>query len=126
MLHPLDFRDNNQLVIDRGIESLATQSSQSRAGKIGLLNTPACLLGRNVYNEATFTKTGLTLIEMTKTLQDIVARNSTRPDAVRVSYGCVAGAVDPAPPPSMNGRAQPSATPSRQQPTRQREHAGAS
>jgi prostaglandin-endoperoxide synthase 2 len=39
-------RDNNALVIDRGIEWLMAQCSRSRAGKIGLFNTPAFLTDR--------------------------------------------------------------------------------
>jgi len=186
-----DFRDNNQLVFSRGIESLITQCSQARAGKIGLLNTPAFLidrsrpdwpsveertvalmrearlrsyndyrehfglrrfttlsqltadedlqkrldalygdidnvewyvgifaedypenammgdlmttmvaydaftqaltnplLARNVFNEATFSTTGMAIIKGTKSLQQIVARNSTRPDAAHASFSC--------------------------------------
>jgi prostaglandin-endoperoxide synthase 2 len=47
-LAPADFLNNNPLVISRGIDSLITQCSQSRAGKIGLLNTPAFLVDRTV------------------------------------------------------------------------------
>jgi prostaglandin-endoperoxide synthase 2 len=39
-------RDNNELVLDRGIEWLMAQCSRSRAGKIGLFNTPAFLTDR--------------------------------------------------------------------------------
>jgi prostaglandin-endoperoxide synthase 2 len=39
-------RDNNELVIDRGIEWLMAQCSRSRADKIGLFNTPAFLTDR--------------------------------------------------------------------------------
>jgi prostaglandin-endoperoxide synthase 2 len=46
------------------------------------------LLARNVYNEATFTKTGLDIIRNTKSLQQIVARNSTSPDDVYCSFRC--------------------------------------
>ncbi|HEY6887014.1 MAG TPA: peroxidase family protein [Solirubrobacter sp.] len=44
------------------------------------------LLARNVFNEATFTKTGMKVISTTNSLQQIVARNSRRPDAVHVSF----------------------------------------
>ena len=39
-------RDNNQLVIDKGIEWLLAQCSRSRAARIGLFNTPAFLTDR--------------------------------------------------------------------------------
>jgi prostaglandin-endoperoxide synthase 2 len=39
-------RDNNQLVLDRGIEWLMAQCSRSRATRIGLFNTPAFLTDR--------------------------------------------------------------------------------
>ena len=45
-LNPTDFRNNNPLVISRGIEALVTQFSRERAGKIGLLNTPDFLVDR--------------------------------------------------------------------------------
>lgn len=41
------FLNNNPLVISRGLESLVAQCSQERAGKIGLLNTPAFLVDRS-------------------------------------------------------------------------------
>lgn len=47
-LSPADFLNNNPLVISRGIDALITQCSQSRAGKIGLLNTPVFLVDRTV------------------------------------------------------------------------------
>lgn len=43
-LTPQEFRNNNPLVISRGIEDLITQCSHERAGKIGLLNTPYFLV----------------------------------------------------------------------------------
>lgn len=232
LLHPRDFRDNNELVLARGVESLSTQSSRSRAGKIGLLNTPAflvdrarpdwpsveertvalmrrarllsyndyrehfgikrltsfeqltaqpdireCLkalyghidrvewyvgifaedypdfammgdllstmvaydaftqaltnplLARNVYNEATFSATGLKIIEETKTLQDIVARNARRPDAVSVNFSCATAVADSTVTPdfSLNGGTPPLApsTPQSRRPAHQREHVGA-
>jgi prostaglandin-endoperoxide synthase 2 len=184
-----DFRNNNTLVLERGIEAITAQCSNEPAGKIGLLNTPAFLvdgsnpawpsveqatvalmrearlrsfndyreayglprltsfdeltsdtevqqrlealygdidklewyvgifaeeyqdymmmgelmtymvandaftqaltnplLARNVFNEATFTKTGMRLIKETRSLQAIVARNAASPDAVHVSF----------------------------------------
>ena len=45
-LNPIDFVNNNPLVISRGIEALITQWSRERAGKIGLLNTPYFLVDR--------------------------------------------------------------------------------
>lgn len=39
-------RDNNELVIDRGLEWLLAQCSRSRAARIGLFNTPAFLTDR--------------------------------------------------------------------------------
>jgi Animal haem peroxidase len=44
------------------------------------------LLARNVFNEATFTKTGMSIIEETGSLQAIVTRNASKPDAVLVSF----------------------------------------
>jgi prostaglandin-endoperoxide synthase 2 len=44
------------------------------------------LLARNVFHEATFTKTGMRIIEETGSLQQIAARNAGSPDAVRVSF----------------------------------------
>jgi prostaglandin-endoperoxide synthase 2 len=46
------------------------------------------LLGRNVFNEDTFTKTGLDIIEKTRSLQQIVARNSKSPRKVHASFSC--------------------------------------
>jgi prostaglandin-endoperoxide synthase 2 len=42
------FLNNNPLVISRGLESLVALCSKQRAGKIGLLNTPAFLVDRSV------------------------------------------------------------------------------
>ena len=39
-------RDNNELVLDKGIEWLMAQCSRSRAARIGLFNTPAFLTDR--------------------------------------------------------------------------------
>ena len=44
------------------------------------------LLARNVFNEATFTKTGMGIINNTRSLQDIVTRIAASPDAVQVSF----------------------------------------
>jgi prostaglandin-endoperoxide synthase 2 len=44
------------------------------------------LLARNVYNEKTFTQTGLDIINDTKRLQNIATRNSTQPEAVYVNF----------------------------------------
>jgi prostaglandin-endoperoxide synthase 2 len=44
------------------------------------------LLARNVFNDATFTKTGMELITKTSSLQDIVSRNSASPEAAHVSF----------------------------------------
>ena len=190
-LQPADFRNNNSLVIDRGIEALISKCSRERAGRIGLFNTPDFLvdrsrpdlpsvqertidlmrharlrsyndyreqfglrrvtsfeqltsdedvrkrldalygdidklewyvgifaedypdyammgdlltrmvaydaftqaltnplLARNVFNEATFTQTGLDIIEETGTLQQIIVRNAARPGAVHASFSC--------------------------------------
>ncbi len=46
-LDPGDFLNNNPLVISRGLDSLITLCSLTRAGKIGLLNTPAFLVDRS-------------------------------------------------------------------------------
>ncbi|WP_329080532.1 MULTISPECIES: peroxidase family protein [unclassified Streptosporangium] len=193
-LESTGFRNNNPLVLSRGIESLISQCSRERAGRIGLMNTPHFLvdrdpahpdrpsvqertialarkaqlasyndyrenfglgrlkdfgqltkdtdlrgrleklydddidklewyvgifaedysrdemmgrlmttmvaydaftqaltnplLARNVFNEATFTGVGLDLIKKTKSLQQIVARNSTSPESVRCTFRC--------------------------------------
>ena len=47
VLTPLDFLNNNPLVISRGLESLVEQCSRERAGKIGLGNTPKFLVDRS-------------------------------------------------------------------------------
>lgn len=44
------------------------------------------LLARNVFNEATFTKTGMSILKETGSLQEIVTRNAASPDAVHVSF----------------------------------------
>jgi prostaglandin-endoperoxide synthase 2 len=44
------------------------------------------LLARNVFNDATFTNTGMGIIKNTNSLQDIVTRNATSPDKVHVSF----------------------------------------
>jgi len=41
------FLNNNPLVISRGVESLVAQCSRSRAGRIGLFNTPRFLVERS-------------------------------------------------------------------------------
>ena len=46
VMTPLDFLNNNPLVISRGLESLVEQCSKERAGKIGLGNTPRFLVDR--------------------------------------------------------------------------------
>jgi prostaglandin-endoperoxide synthase 2 len=46
------------------------------------------LLARNVFNEATFSKTGMQTIRDTRSLQQIVARNSEAPESVHVSFSC--------------------------------------
>ena len=47
VLTPLDFLNNNPLVISRGLESLVAQCSRERAGRIGLGNTPRFLVDRS-------------------------------------------------------------------------------
>jgi prostaglandin-endoperoxide synthase 2 len=44
------------------------------------------LLARNVFNEATFTETGMEIIAGTQSVQDIVKRNAAKPDEVHVSF----------------------------------------
>jgi prostaglandin-endoperoxide synthase 2 len=44
------------------------------------------LLARNVFNDATFTNTGMKIIKKTRSLQDIVIRNAASRDAVHVSF----------------------------------------
>ncbi|WP_454198292.1 peroxidase family protein [Nocardia sp. Marseille-Q1738] len=46
------------------------------------------LLARNVFNEETFSRVGLEIIEETNSLGQIVARNSTSPDKVVVEFSC--------------------------------------
>jgi prostaglandin-endoperoxide synthase 2 len=46
------------------------------------------LLARNVFNEATFSAVGMTVINETKSLQQILARNSTSPETVFASFDC--------------------------------------
>jgi prostaglandin-endoperoxide synthase 2 len=46
------------------------------------------LFARNVFNEDTFTKTGMNVIKDTRSLQTIVARNSRPLDSVYVRLGC--------------------------------------
>jgi prostaglandin-endoperoxide synthase 2 len=190
-LNSTDFRNNNPLVISRGIEALVTQFSRGRAGKIGLLNTPYFLvdrsnpanpsveertialmrqarlrsfndyreafglkrlasfkqltanaglrerletlygdiddlewyvgifaedypdylmmgellttmvaydaftqaltnplLARNIFNEQTFSKAGMTIIKQTRSLQQIIARNCKSPTEVHASFNC--------------------------------------
>ncbi|WP_261570081.1 peroxidase family protein [Frankia gtarii] len=43
-LEPGEFRNNNPLVLDRGVEGLMALCSRERAGKIGLGNTPSFLV----------------------------------------------------------------------------------
>jgi prostaglandin-endoperoxide synthase 2 len=44
------------------------------------------LLARNVFTDATFTKTGMGILKKTRSLQDIVTRNAASPDKVHVSF----------------------------------------
>jgi prostaglandin-endoperoxide synthase 2 len=44
------------------------------------------LLARNVFNDATFTTTGMQIFNETRSLQEIVTRNAANPDAVNVSF----------------------------------------
>ena len=46
------------------------------------------LLARNVFNEATFSPAGMKIINETSSLQQILARNSTSPEAVVASFEC--------------------------------------
>ena len=45
------------------------------------------LLARNVFTEATFTKTGMKILKDTGSLQQIATRNAAKPDDVHVSFG---------------------------------------
>jgi prostaglandin-endoperoxide synthase 2 len=47
------------------------------------------LLARNVFNDATFSKAGMKVINDTHSLQQIVTRNSSVPDSVLVSFDYV-------------------------------------
>jgi prostaglandin-endoperoxide synthase 2 len=44
------------------------------------------LLARQVFNDTTFTKTGIGMIKSTRSLQDIVTRNAASPNSVHVSF----------------------------------------
>ena len=46
------------------------------------------LLARNVFTEETFSATGMRIITETHSLQQILERNSRRPDAVHASFDC--------------------------------------
>jgi len=46
------------------------------------------LLARNVFNEETFSAVGMKVINETKSLQQILARNSRSPEAVLASFEC--------------------------------------
>ena len=46
------------------------------------------LLARHVFNEETFSAAGMEIINQTSSLQQIVARNSTSPEAVVASFDC--------------------------------------
>ena len=46
------------------------------------------LLARNVFNEATFSPVGLSIINETGSLQQIIARNSSSPESVVSSFSC--------------------------------------
>ena len=46
-IEPQDFRNNNPLVISKGIEALISQFSAAKAGRIGLANTPRFLVDRH-------------------------------------------------------------------------------
>ena len=55
------------------------------------------LLARNVFNEATFSKTGMKVIKETRSLQQIVAQNSVSPDSVYVRFRCDRSSSEHAP-----------------------------
>ncbi|GAF48099.1 peroxidase family protein [Rhodococcus wratislaviensis] len=61
-LKPRDFRNNNPLVISRGIEALITQCSRERSGKIGLLNTPYFLVDRSHPDDPSIEERSITLM----------------------------------------------------------------
>jgi prostaglandin-endoperoxide synthase 2 len=46
------------------------------------------LLARHVFTEQTFSEAGMRMISETRSLQEIVARNSTSPGSVYVSFSC--------------------------------------
>jgi prostaglandin-endoperoxide synthase 2 len=46
------------------------------------------LLARNVFNEETFSVVGMKVINQTRSLQQILARNSTSPETVFASFEC--------------------------------------
>jgi prostaglandin-endoperoxide synthase 2 len=46
------------------------------------------LLARNVFNEDTFTTSGMKVIKNTRSLEQLVARNARSPESVYVRFGC--------------------------------------
>ena len=46
------------------------------------------LLSRSVFNEETFSAAGMEIINQTSSLEQILARNSTSPEAVVASFDC--------------------------------------
>jgi prostaglandin-endoperoxide synthase 2 len=46
------------------------------------------LLARNIFNEQTFSKAGMTIIKQTRSLQQIIARNCKSPTEVHASFNC--------------------------------------
>jgi prostaglandin-endoperoxide synthase 2 len=44
------------------------------------------LLSRQVFNDTTFTNTGMGMIKSTSSLQEIVTRNAASPNRVHVSF----------------------------------------
>ncbi|MGK8557072.1 peroxidase family protein [Nocardia gipuzkoensis] len=61
-LGPSEFRNNNPLLLRRGLEALMAQCSRERAGKIGLRNTPHFLVDRSRPDDPSVEERTVTLM----------------------------------------------------------------
>ena len=67
-------RDNNQLVLDRGLEWLMAQCSRSRAARIGLFNTPAFLTDRRTPEHPPVEERSIALMRSSRLQSSIAYR----------------------------------------------------
>jgi prostaglandin-endoperoxide synthase 2 len=79
-----DYREAYGLRPLTSFEELTADTEVANDAFTQALTNP--LLARNVFNDATFTKTGMKVIRETQSLQQIIARNSTSPDSVYVNF----------------------------------------